>query len=159
VTSPFLCHMCCCYCCCYCCCVCVSSIALLNGSGVCLSVSLVAQFVFVTMATLGYGDITPVTAAETLMNLFLMVIGTSVFGYVIACISQLVTTGGHTLSARAENKIKEINAYLVPWTCLLCQRGSFSFYRSLCFLWRDVVVTVVCPVTLVDRGSKRCRSP
>jgi hypothetical protein len=73
----------------------------------------VAQFSFVTIATLGYGDITPVTSIEVCTDLVLMVVGTSLFGYVLASIAQLVTSGGNSLTSRAKHKLKEINAYLV----------------------------------------------
>ena len=65
------------------------------------------------MATLGYGDITPVTNTEMVADLVMMVVGTSVFGYALASIAQLVTSGGHSLAARAQDKLKEINSYLV----------------------------------------------
>jgi hypothetical protein len=49
-----------------------------------------AYYVLVTMSTIGYGDITPVTYAEIGLAMIFMVIGVSYFGYVISSVSELV---------------------------------------------------------------------
>ncbi len=65
------------------------------------------------MSTVGYGDITPTTRAEIVLDLLLMVVGTSVYGYAIASIAQLVTNGTDSIQSRANAQLKEITAYLV----------------------------------------------
>lgn len=69
-------------------------------------------FVFVTMATVGYGDILPTTPIELLVDIFIIAVGTSVFGYVIASISDLVVNGSDSLSGRSARKLKEVRGYL-----------------------------------------------
>ncbi len=83
------------------------------------------QFVFVTMATVGYGDITPTTLVELLVAVFIIAVGTSVFGYVIASISDLVVNGTDSMNGRTVRKLKEVRGYLVrcppttfPWRSL-----------------------------------------
>ncbi|KAH9100579.1 hypothetical protein Ae201684P_006775 [Aphanomyces euteiches] len=44
----------------------------------------------VTMTTVGYGDITPKTKVELILAMFVMVIGVSMFGYIIGNITSLV---------------------------------------------------------------------
>ncbi|RHY29591.1 hypothetical protein DYB32_005042 [Aphanomyces invadans] len=44
----------------------------------------------VTMTTVGYGDITPKTKTELIIAMFVMIIGVSMFGYVIGNITSLV---------------------------------------------------------------------
>lgn len=44
-----------------------------------------------TLSTVGYGDITPKTDEERLYAMFAMVVGGSLYGYVIGCVTSMVT--------------------------------------------------------------------
>lgn len=44
-------------------------------------------FAAVTMMTIGFGDITPVTTAEMLVSILLMFISTGIFGYTLNAIN------------------------------------------------------------------------
>ena len=43
-----------------------------------------------TLTTTGYGDIVPTNDSERVLNVFIMVVGATVFGYVVANVSTLV---------------------------------------------------------------------
>ncbi len=50
-----------------------------------------AYYALVTMSTIGYGDITPVTYAEIGLALVFILLGVSYFGYVISSVSEIAT--------------------------------------------------------------------
>ena len=51
-----------------------------------------------TLTTTGYGDITPENNAEYVLNICIMVMGATVFGYVVANVSTLVQVHSSTCS-------------------------------------------------------------
>jgi hypothetical protein len=65
------------------------------------------------MATVGFGDIVPTTRVEVVTVIVIALFGTSVFGFVIASVSQLVMKGVDSFSARAQHRLKEMRGYLV----------------------------------------------
>lgn len=54
------------------------------------------HFVTQTLATVGYGDIHPVTLPETLFSLLLVLSGALFYGYVISCITSLLSSQDFT---------------------------------------------------------------
>ncbi|KAJ1417557.1 hypothetical protein B484DRAFT_309123, partial [Ochromonadaceae sp. CCMP2298] len=42
---------------------------------------------FTIMSTVGYGDIYPINTSERILNIFVIVIGASIFGYMLANVS------------------------------------------------------------------------
>ena len=46
---------------------------------------------FTTLSTVGYGDITAKSSPERLLNCFIMLVGASLFGFVVTAVSALVT--------------------------------------------------------------------
>lgn len=66
---------------------------------------------FTTMTTVGYGDILPVTSDEKLTAIIMMVVGATVFGYVIGNVA--ATTMSHDIAqARKQDKMIEVTSYL-----------------------------------------------
>ena len=66
---------------------------------------------FTTMTTVGYGDITPTTARERLFTVAAMMVGASLFGYIIGNVTSLV--GNSHASA------KQLNAHIKTLTFTL----------------------------------------
>jgi CRP-like cAMP-binding protein len=73
-------------------------------------------FMLVTLTTVGYGDINIITLQERILNIFVMIIGTTVFGYLIASVSSLVGSLNRT-AALQQDRISEISAYLHERKC------------------------------------------
>ena len=73
-------------------------------------------FMLVTLTTVGYGDIVIITLQERIINIFVMIIGTTVFGYLIASVSSLVGSLNRT-AALQQDRISEISAYLHERKC------------------------------------------
>lgn len=69
-----------------------------------------------TMTTTGYGDITASNSAEQIMNIVIMLIGASVFGYIISDVSTLLDSLNRTEYLTME-KLAEINDYLTDKRC------------------------------------------
>ena len=63
-----------------------------------------------TLTTVGYGDITPVTAQQTIYTMAVMFFGVAVYGYVIGNISTLLVNTDEA-KARYVSKIEELNAF------------------------------------------------
>ena len=64
-----------------------------------------------TMSTIGYGDIEPVTSAERLYTLFIMVLGAGFYGWVIGNISALVAVSDPNTRRRNE-EMELVTAYI-----------------------------------------------
>ena len=68
-------------------------------------------FTFTTLATVGYGDLVPKRMEEQLLDSFIMLIGATIFGYIIASIASLI--GGLNRSAAiSQARLTEMSAYL-----------------------------------------------
>ena len=66
---------------------------------------------FTTMTTVGYGDILPVTRDERIVAILVMIIGATLFGYVIGNVA--ATTMSHDIAkARKEDRLLEVSSYL-----------------------------------------------
>ena len=66
---------------------------------------------FTTMTTVGYGDILPVTRDERITAILVMIIGATLFGYVIGNVA--ATTMSHDIAkARKEDRLLEVSSYL-----------------------------------------------
>jgi CRP-like cAMP-binding protein len=64
-----------------------------------------------TLATVGYGDITPVNKNEQGVTIVIMLLGATVFGYIVSNVSALM--GSFDLTAqRLSEKISEVEGYL-----------------------------------------------
>jgi hypothetical protein len=54
------------------------------------------------MSTIGYGDVVPTSTAERFFIIFAMLIGTSVFAYVVGSVCTIVASMGRDVHARVE---------------------------------------------------------
>ncbi|OQR96174.1 cyclic nucleotide-binding protein [Achlya hypogyna] len=68
-------------------------------------------FSFTTMATVGYGDILPVTPLEVIYVIFYMLLGASVFGYIIGSMSTLVDQL-QTKGVASKEKMDRVKEYM-----------------------------------------------
>jgi hypothetical protein len=66
---------------------------------------------FATMTTVGFGDITSVNMSEQLINIFLILVVVSVFGYILANVSTLLSSFNPN-DAKKNEKMSEITEYL-----------------------------------------------
>ena len=66
---------------------------------------------FTIMATVGYGDILPNNTAERLLNVFVILLGASMFGYMLANVSSLIQSFTSTDTVKDE-RIAGITVYL-----------------------------------------------
>jgi len=64
-----------------------------------------------TIATIGYGDVTPVTPVQTLFTIVVEVVGAGLYGYVIAIFASLIANMDSARSKFLE-QISEIQAFL-----------------------------------------------
>lgn len=71
---------------------------------------------FTIMSTVGYGDITPTTTPERLLNIFVILLGASMFGYMIANVSGLIQSLNSS-DAVMTDKIAAITEYLDEKQC------------------------------------------
>lgn len=70
----------------------------------------------VTIDSVGYGDIFPTNTLERIITIFIMLIGTTFFGYMVASVSSLI--GSLNRSSNIINdRIAEISAYLSERQC------------------------------------------
>jgi Ion transport protein len=70
------------------------------------------HFSVITPTTTGYGDILPVNNEKSIVGIVIMVVGASVFGYLVANVAVLVTGSSHleVLASRRINILKEFLA-------------------------------------------------
>lgn len=73
-------------------------------------------FSITTLTTTGYGDIIPVNSEERIVAIFIMVIGASVFGYVVANVAVLVT-GSSLLEVLASRRVNILKEFLLESKC------------------------------------------
>jgi hypothetical protein len=73
-------------------------------------------FTFTTMTTVGYGDITATNTGERILNMCIIVLGASVFGYIIANVSTILESFSRVEAAQS-NRITVIKEYLNEKNC------------------------------------------
>jgi CRP-like cAMP-binding protein len=73
-------------------------------------------YILTTMTTVGYGDIRPTTMAERAMGIVLALCGASLFGYMIANVSGLLSSLGGANSSAKEH-LSEVSEYLKEKNC------------------------------------------
>jgi len=66
---------------------------------------------FTTLTTVGYGDITAFLPLEIAWTILVMILGTSLFGYIIGNVASVMTHEDET-SVLIKNKIKSVMAYM-----------------------------------------------
>lgn len=71
---------------------------------------------FATLTTVGYGDITPNNTSERFMNMFIELVGATVFGYMVASVSTLIGNLDHS-EQRVRERIGEVEEYLNEKNC------------------------------------------
>ncbi|RHY09878.1 hypothetical protein DYB36_001654 [Aphanomyces astaci] len=90
-------------------------------------------FAFTTMATVGYGDILPITHLEVVYVTFYMLVGASVFGYIIGSMSSLVDQM-QTKNTVAKEKMDRVKDYMkerkLPKPLCARIRRYFEFYMT-----------------------------
>ncbi|KDO26603.1 hypothetical protein SPRG_08007 [Saprolegnia parasitica CBS 223.65] len=90
-------------------------------------------FSFTTMATVGYGDILPVTPLEVIYVTFYMLLGASIFGYIIGSMSTLVDQM-QTKGILAKEKMDRVKEYMkernLPKPLRVRIRKHFEFYLA-----------------------------
>ena len=65
----------------------------------------------VTMCTVGYGDVLPITTAERTVAIFVMCLGTFLYAYIIGAFSTIMAHNGYD-KARYDTKIRQVNTWL-----------------------------------------------
>ncbi|MDF1664368.1 MAG: ion transporter, partial [Planctomycetota bacterium] len=68
-------------------------------------------YIFTTLGTVGYGDITPQTNAQTFYSMFVMILGTAMYGYVVGSVASLIANLD-IAKANHSKKMEEVNAFL-----------------------------------------------
>jgi len=71
---------------------------------------------FATLTTVGYGDIVPNNTSERFMNMFIELVGATVFGYMVASVSTLIGNLNHS-EERVRERISEVTEYLNEKSC------------------------------------------
>jgi len=66
---------------------------------------------FTTLATVGYGDITPLLPLEIILTIFVQICGSSLFGYIIGNVASLITRDDET-QLLIKGKIKSVSHYI-----------------------------------------------
>eukprot|EP00638_Chattonella_subsalsa_P017852 CAMPEP_0117892812 /NCGR_PEP_ID=MMETSP0950-20121206/24911_1 /TAXON_ID=44440 /ORGANISM="Chattonella subsalsa, Strain CCMP2191" /LENGTH=931 /DNA_ID=CAMNT_0005752867 /DNA_START=1 /DNA_END=2795 /DNA_ORIENTATION=+ len=66
---------------------------------------------FTTLTTVGYGDLVPGNRTEYLLGITVMIVGSSLFGYIIGNIASLVTHEDDT-AILIKDKIRSVSAYM-----------------------------------------------
>ena len=75
-------------------------------------VSMASQFAYTTMTTVGYGDIAAVNNYEKVFAVFAMILGGTVFGYIVGSMASLFGRF-NSAEAKYKDKMDEINQYMV----------------------------------------------
>ena len=85
---------------------------------------------FTIMSTVGYGDIYPSTTTERILNIFVILLGASMFGYMIANVSALIQSLTSSDAVKNE-KIGVITEYLDEKQCpLKLQDAVVKHFRN-----------------------------
>ena len=69
-----------------------------------------------TLSTVGYGDIVPINNQERVLAIFIMVVGATVFGYVVANISTVVGNFNQ-LETKAADRLSEMVEFMKERSC------------------------------------------
>lgn len=69
-----------------------------------------------TLTTVGYGDITPANTSERFVNIFIELVGASVFGYMVASVSTLLGSLNYS-DERVRERLAEVHNYLDEKKC------------------------------------------
>ena len=78
---------------------------------------------FTTLATVGYGNIVPTNMTHRIVVILIMVLGATVFGYIVANVSTLMSDLDQT-AARVSERISEITEFLAEKNCPRSLSGS-----------------------------------
>ncbi|MBF0628675.1 MAG: ion transporter [Magnetococcales bacterium] len=82
-----------------------------------------------TMASVGYGDITPTTNIGRIYAMFVMLLGVGIYAYIIGHISTLIVNV-NILRKRNKEKIEQLGAFMQQYDLpSALQNDIFSFYR------------------------------
>jgi hypothetical protein len=80
---------------------------------------------FTIMSTVGYGDIYPINTSERILNMFVIVVGASIFGYMLANVSGSLQTLNAT---EGEEQMQSVEAYLDEKEVSLCHFTALNVY-------------------------------
>lgn len=69
-----------------------------------------------TLSTVGYGEIHSVSTSERMLNVLIMILGATVFGYIVANVNGLMGTMNQA-SSRLVEKVSEVTEYLKEKNC------------------------------------------
>eukprot|EP00638_Chattonella_subsalsa_P012254 CAMPEP_0117795248 /NCGR_PEP_ID=MMETSP0948-20121206/11185_1 /TAXON_ID=44440 /ORGANISM="Chattonella subsalsa, Strain CCMP2191" /LENGTH=746 /DNA_ID=CAMNT_0005626147 /DNA_START=15 /DNA_END=2255 /DNA_ORIENTATION=- len=83
----------------------------LDGFGRGRTYLLTLYWAFTTLTTVGYGDITAYLPGEIAWTVFVMICGTSLFGYIIGNVASVMTHVDET-AVLIKNKIQSVTAYM-----------------------------------------------
>ncbi|MBF0271800.1 MAG: ion transporter [Magnetococcales bacterium] len=82
-----------------------------------------------TMASVGYGDITPTTNVGRIFAMFVMLLGVAIYAYIIGHISTLIVNS-NILRKQNKEKIEQLAAFMRQYDLpVALQNDIFSFYR------------------------------
>ena len=73
-------------------------------------------YVFTTLTTVGYGDIVANNTSERFINIFMELVGATVFGFMIATVSSLIGNLNHS-DKRVRERLSEVTEYLNEKNC------------------------------------------
>jgi voltage-gated potassium channel len=76
----------------------------------------VLYWTITTLSTVGYGDISPHNTSERILSILIMIVGASVFGYIVANVSTLMSSLNEA-SARVNERVSEVSEYLYERQC------------------------------------------
>lgn len=99
---------------------------------------------FTTLSTVGYGDITPVDTQGKIVTICVMVMGGTVFGYIVANVSSLMSSLDVTAS-RMNDRIAEVSEYLieknasVPLSESILKHVKYMFTQNSAFDERTIL--------------------
>lgn len=99
---------------------------------------------FTTLTTVGYGDIVPVDTEGRLVTIVVMILGATVFGYIVANVSSLMGSLDVT-STRMNERIAEVTEYLIeknasaPLSDAIVKHVKYMFTQSSAFDERSIL--------------------
>lgn len=80
-------------------------------------------FTFTTLTTTGYGDVTSTNTEERILNIIIMIVGATVFGYIVASVSSLMGNLNQAQAQKTE-KLSELSGFLTEKNCPARLTGS-----------------------------------
>lgn len=99
---------------------------------------------FTTLSTVGYGDIVPVDTEGRMVVIVVMILGATVFGYIVANVSSLMGSLDVT-STRMNERIAEVTEYLIeknapaPLSDAIVKHIKYMFTQSSAFDERAIL--------------------